>query len=170
MSEQINEETLKRSLSEQNVHLKNTLQTVKQIACKKMKSKYMTIVELDPLSFEEIMKNKTVLINWDVCRVFEYFNIKRCFGCKGFNHESNNCREQEMCCNCGDTSHNEGECKNDTRCVNCLRANKINLSEENKQIKDITTYDVQHSPYDYEKCSILKQQIEACKRQTVYQY
>lgn len=123
---------------------------MKVIVQKKMKKKSMAIIQCDPKSYEKIIENGKVFLNWTSCRVFDYVNIHRCFRCGGFNHNSSKCSEKEICLICAEPGHKTRDCqKGEKRCVNCLEANnikKLNL-------------DINHSCFD-PCCSILSKKIE----------
>ena len=159
LSESYNEESLKRCITRQNSTLKDLINTWKLVICKKMKKKYMAIVEVDPKSFLEFIKLKTVLIHWDECRIFEHFGIIRCYNCGGYNHTAKYCKEgTKICLNCDSREHVEIECeKGETSCINCIRANK-NLKLD---------LDINHSRFD-PKCEVLKKQVQRAQAKTKY--
>jgi hypothetical protein len=59
-SEELNEESLRNCLIQQNLSLKNISGTFKLITCKKMKKNYLAIIEVDPLTFADFMKMESV--------------------------------------------------------------------------------------------------------------
>lgn len=155
LNNEISEENLKCCILKQNSI--SDINTWKMLVCKKLKKKYMSIVEVDPASFEEIMKLEKLNVKWDVCRAFEHFNVRRCYGCGGFNHTHPNCKEKVVCLNCGKKDHNEDQCANEASCVNCLRANeklKLNLNTK-------------HFRYD-NCCQVLQKHIDSLKGTTQY--
>jgi hypothetical protein len=127
------EDDLKKCLKNQNPSLKNINGMFKLIACKKMKTRFLTIVEVDPQTFSELIKLERVYIGWDVCRVYEHVNVIRCFNWGGLNHISKNCpTEEPTCLNCGEKDvKGKGSCKKEVICVNGTRRNReesLNLS------------------------------------------
>lgn len=127
------------------------------LTCKKMKKKYMAILEVDPVSFDGFMKLEQLNVKWDSCRVFEHFSALRCYGCGGFNHTHSVCKEDKVCLNCGKSDHNENECQNEPACVNCMRANqklKLNLNTK-------------HSRFDL-GCEVFQRNVENIRLKTQY--
>ena len=111
----------------------------------------MAIVEVDPDSFLEFIHLKTVLVNWDECRIFEHFGITRCFNCGGYSHTSKYCKEgTKICLRCDSRDHIEDDCdKQEETCVNCIRANKnLNLNLE-----------INHSRFDT-SCEVYKRLVQ----------
>ena len=94
------------------------------IVIKQMRSKYMAIVECDPLTYQMISKEQFLYINWSRCRVFEYVGVFRCFKCGGFNHHAENCSSEDKCLKCTSSDHKPEECVNDTICANCIEVNQ----------------------------------------------
>jgi cell division protein FtsB len=159
LTDELDEDDLKKCLKNQNPSLKNINGMFKLIACKKMKTRFLTIVEVDPQTFSELIKLERVYIGWDVCRVYEHVNVIRCFNCGGFNHISKNCPiEEPTCLNCGEKDEKEkGTCKKEVICVNCTRRNReesLNLS-------------VNHSCFSY-SCETYKKQVLAVKNRIRY--
>ncbi|KAJ8954717.1 hypothetical protein NQ318_011410 [Aromia moschata] len=60
-------------IKKQNISIfhENSVLQVKVI--KKMKTKFMAIIECDPDSFKKIMDQNAIFIDWAKCRVFEYY-------------------------------------------------------------------------------------------------
>lgn len=91
---------------------------------KKMKTKYMAILECDPLTHRMMLDGEFVYINWSRCKVFDHINVYRCFKCGGFNHNANQCRNQEKCLKCLDADHRSDCCENTiVKCPNCIEVN-----------------------------------------------
>jgi hypothetical protein len=157
-SEELNEENLRNCLIQQNLSLRNISGTFKLITCKKMKKKYLAIIEVDPLTFADFMKMESVCIGWNICKVYEHVNVLRCFKCGGFNHTSEKCKEDvSKCLNCCEEGHDEKDCNNNSVCVNCLKLNKSN----NLNLK------VDHSRFNY-SCEVYKKQVSVSKSKTRY--
>lgn len=49
------------------------------------------IIELDDITHDSIMNRGKISVGWRKCRVFDYFSVKRCFKCWGYNHIAKNC-------------------------------------------------------------------------------
>lgn len=91
------------------------------------------IVELDDITHDSIMNRGKISVGWRQCRVFDYFSVKRCFKCWGYNHIAKNCMRQETCHKCAG-EHKADECKaKKKRCVNCMhkiKAYNLKINEE----------------------------------------
>lgn len=149
MSNEISENKLKECIEKQNSKLKEKTSSWKVNTIKKMKTKYMAILEVDASSFKEIMSTEILNIQWDRCPVFEYIDVLRCYGCGGYNHMSKNCKIGKLCLSCGDSDHLISTCPKETRCMNCHREN----------VKSKSMLDIDHSIFDVD-CSIYRRQIQ----------
>lgn len=118
---------------------------------------YGAIVEVDPVTFEKAMDKGKLFIGWDVCKITEYINVKRCFNCCGFNHAAKNCKRKKACLKCGG-QHILKDCKSErSECVNCKNAvNKLQLK-----------IDVNHPAWSKE-CATFKNKIELERRHISY--
>lgn len=83
-------------------------------------------------------------------------NVKRCFKCLGFNHNSEKCAEKEkICCGCAKVHEDNGlQCQEiQLKCINCIRANeKFDLK-----------LDIEHSAFDF-KCEVYQRKLEVIKK------
>lgn len=86
----------------------------------KNQNKYNALIEVHKDLFKELMEAKDCCFN--KCFVFDKLNVKRCFKCWGFNHNSKDCTNKIQCPKCsGD--HSEDKCGSaKLECVNCLKA------------------------------------------------
>lgn len=95
---------------------------------------YNAKLKIDNDSYKKVMSAQKINIGWERCRVFDGTEILQCFKCKGYNHKSSECKNEEICLKCHG-NHKSAECKKDTieKCINCVRINnKLNLGlEEN---------------------------------------
>ncbi|KAI4464237.1 zinc finger cchc-type superfamily [Holotrichia oblita] len=154
IDEEMDENELRSCILKQNscVQHDNVHLSIKVL--KKMKTKCMSIVELDPWSYDEVLKEGRLSIGWSVCRVFEYVNVFRCFKCAGFDHMAKDCVSDIKCLKCTASDHSVDVCESDSwLCQNCVRANtslKLNLKTD-------------HSPYDT-SCPCFARKISAQKR------
>lgn len=83
------------------------------------------IIEVDKRTHEQMINREKINIGWRKCRIFDYFNVKRCFKCWGYYHIAKNCTRQETCYKCAG-SHRTDECKTTIKkCVNCMYKNKM---------------------------------------------
>lgn len=69
----------------------------------------------------------TIKVGWSVCplrlvpRVAK--QMERCFKCRGFGHQSRNCKgpdRSDLCWNCGGNGHVARDCTKRTRCLLCM--------------------------------------------------
>lgn len=131
MNFKIDEKEIVVKLKKQNQILENSeIDIVKLFETKRFNRKiYNAKVKIDNESYKNVMAEKRLKVGWDVCRVFDGTSIMQCFKCKGYNHKSVDCKNQETCYKCHGT-HNSNECNKETilKCINCVRTNKrLNL-------------------------------------------
>lgn len=125
---------------------------------KKMKRNNMAILECDPTTFRNIMREEHLYINWSRCRVFEYVSVNRCFKCGGFSHHADKCTRGEKCLKCSKTGHKSSDCEiNEFTCINCSEANNGSGMD----------FDVSHSVFDF-KCPIYLKRVEFERRKIRY--
>ncbi|KAK5649574.1 hypothetical protein RI129_000603 [Pyrocoelia pectoralis] len=158
ITEMLNVAELKDCIEKQNPTLKPLISFWKMHVIKKMKTKYMAIVETDVLTFHEVCKLGQVNIKWGYCKVFEHFSIRRCLNCGGYKHSSLQCKNGKICLKCSEKGHELKTCTNDTiKCVNYLRAQeKLGLQ-----------LNVDHTCFD-RNCKVYQRYVEEEKRQTNY--
>ncbi|CAH0555134.1 unnamed protein product [Brassicogethes aeneus] len=99
-------------LRKQNKILENS--NLKIVVNKKMKTKYMAIIECDNESYKKIMEDKVLYVNWASCRVFEYVKVFRCFKCGGFNHHGEKCTAEKRYLKCTSVDHETKDCDNNS--------------------------------------------------------
>lgn len=97
---EMNAEELLNVIKKQNAYLNKDSLFMNIKVIKKMKSKWMAIVECDADSFNCIMNENGLYIDWTRCRVYEYINVHRCFKCGGFGHKSDQCSNGSRCRHC----------------------------------------------------------------------
>lgn len=159
--ENLSKDEMKECIMKQNSFVQNE-SDVEVIIVKKVKNKFMAILEVSADTFRKIMEAGKLRIRWSVCRVFECFDILRCYRCLGFNHKAENCRNLEengkVCSRCGGQDHREKECREEERkCVNCVRANRhFNMN-----------LDIYHGAFDND-CSVLLRQMERKRERIEY--
>jgi hypothetical protein len=111
-----------------NIRIEHTYEVKRNNRCS-----YTAIVEVDGNNYNNILNNKEVIIGWDICNAYEYFNITRCFKCCGFFHKAGKCSKQQYCAKCG-KEHSLKDCKSEIEnCVNCERTgNRLNLKLDSR--------------------------------------
>lgn len=149
IDEEYKDEELINAIKKQNAHIRHRNMELRVVVFKKMKTRYQAIIECDPTTFNNIIKEEHISIGYMSCRVHEYVRIYRCFKCGGFNHKADECVSDIKCLNCGSNEHTREECENAVKCGNCVSANKT-LGLDN---------DVNHSVFDVSKCPILQRKI-----------
>ncbi|KAK9754733.1 hypothetical protein QE152_g997 [Popillia japonica] len=105
IEEDMTEEELKTSIINQNSCMQHDNLDVRVLVIKKMRSKFMAILEVDPVSFQEVTKKEKLCIGWSMCRVFEYVRVFRCFKCGGFDHKAEGCKTGRRCQKCAESDH-----------------------------------------------------------------
>lgn len=143
IDEELDDNDIKTCILKQNTDILHDNLDIKVKTVKKMKTKFMCIIETDPVSYEKIMKKEKLSIGWNICRVYEYLQIFRCFNCHGFNHLAKDCPHQEKCSKCGSSEHLLGDCVSEFwRCANCADANqnlKMDLPTDHSPFSDDCT-------------------------------
>lgn len=146
-------------LRKQNANLQHDAFKMEVKVFKKMKTKYMAIVECDPITFKNLLEEKYLYINWSRCRVFEYVSVYRCFKCGGFNHHAGKCTTEEKCLKCAEKGHKTDHCNsNDVKCANCLEV----------KLKSNFDVNVNHSTFDV-MCPVYLKQMQT-EKQKIKQY
>lgn len=102
------------------------------------------IIELDDVTYDELMKRGKINVGWRKCRVFDYISVKRCFKCWGYYHIAKNCVKQESCHKCAG-KHKAEECREKKmRCVNCMHKIKtynLKINDEHDALsRECPTY------------------------------
>lgn len=155
-------EELIDTLKKQNLFLDHESVALNVKIFKKMKTKWMAIIECDPESFSKIMKENALFLDWCRCRVFEYVSVFRCFKCGRFGHKADQCTSSgSICLRCAKpvsehASDKECDCEN-LKCVNCMEANNVLKTE----------FNVNHSLFD-RNCPVLLKKIDLQKQKIRY--
>lgn len=124
INEQMSDETILSSILSQNEFLNHVDTSLKVIISKRMKTKYMAIIECDPISFNLIINKERLCVGWSVCRVFEYVSVLRCFKCGAYDHKASVCEAKEKCLKCLKVGHSTKDCDSDcVSCSNCIAVN-----------------------------------------------
>lgn len=104
----------------QNVHIK--VVKIEKNKNSRLES-FNIVVEVDGLTYKNIMDQRRVNIHWQRCRVVDCLDLQRCFKCSGFNHRADKCNSKIACPRCaGD--HQLKECETTVeKCINCVNIN-----------------------------------------------
>ncbi|VEN41377.1 unnamed protein product [Callosobruchus maculatus] len=92
-SEELNKDELIKGLKDNNSVISKDF-SIRVVAIKKMKHRYLAILELDERKFDATMNEGVLFISMDVCTVFEHYDLLRCFNCSGFHHTAKNCTKK----------------------------------------------------------------------------
>lgn len=90
----------------------------------KKKNNSSIFVELAPKLYHATMRNRTLYVGWQRCRVYEDFNLSRCYKCSGYGHSAKKCTNETRCQYCAG-NHDGTACQNkeNKQCANCLHSN-----------------------------------------------
>ena len=126
--------------------------------------KFTTLfAEVNKITYNCIATNKRIAIQFERYKVYDDFNVLRCYKCCHYGHSKNNCKSKvEFCFKCS-AQHKTSECSsNEKLCVNCSLSNKnfntaykcdhhatdkncpVYITMKEKKIK-LTDYDTQPS-------------------------
>lgn len=116
---------------------------------------FNAIIECESEMAERFLNARKISVAWDMCRVFTYVRLMRCFKCLGFNHLATNCKKKIACNKCGG-EHKVEECQsNEMACISCVEHVK-NTNE------DIPT---NHHAFAH-NCWCTQQMIERASKKT----
>lgn len=156
MEESIDNESFIADLKSQNPQLEPISLEIKAVLKKKRNNSvsFDVVMETDHIGYELLMDMKKVKFGWNICKVFDHIHIKRCYNCCGFQHVSNQCKNEVACSHCGDKHKKSNECSLKTKCcINCKNANvKLNLK-----------LNTEHDAWSRE-CNVLQRKIKQLKR------
>lgn len=87
------------------------------------------VVEIEPKIRELLLAAGRVYIDYDSCRIVDFYHICRCYRCQGYGHVQKFCKKEgdSVCSHCGRAGHEFTECprkREKPECVNCLAAKK----------------------------------------------
>lgn len=162
ISEKINENEITKDIITRNQLPDDSIKILHMYRQKN--NNYAVLAEVTSDAYLIIMKNKSVFIGYENCRVYDNFNIKLCKNCCGFNHSLTKCKEQfkrpQSCSKCSG-NHEITNCTSDIKkCVNCLNANRYLIKKRT----------VDHSSDDIDKCESFKVRWEQLINDTNYPF
>lgn len=159
LSEDYEEESLVNHLKHQNKDCFNENSVISVIKCyatKKNNRIFQAILQIDVNSYNKIISvgMGRLLVGYDICGVYDYINIKRCFKCNNYNHFSRDCKKEQTCPRCAGP-HELRNCKESClKCVNCF-----DLKTRNNDDK----IDFRHAVWDQSKCFVYRQKVDEFK-------
>lgn len=158
-SDEKGEELISKIIKQNKLPQTSNFKFEKVFTTKVRKSRFNLVAEVDPQTFQNITVRspQELYIGWNICKVYEFFHVKRCFQCGGFNHEAKNCSEKVTCLVCAG-EHKSKVCKSvGKKCANCIRANQqLNLN-----------LDVDHTTMD-KNCKCYLRVVHSIQRKTNY--
>lgn len=89
------------------------------------KGKLNMVVEVDPSRFKSLMEQEIseLYVGQNICKLYEFFNVRRYYDCGGFNHEAKMCNDKTACMQCAG-NHRSDNCNREMKkCLNCINAN-----------------------------------------------
>lgn len=157
MSEQLSSETLIQKMVAQNPEIFVSGYSAEVVSTFKLKERFGAKLIVDPDSFAKVIFSSKLRLGWDICHVYEDFDLIRCYNCSGYHHLAKNCTSKKQCPKCAG-EHAMLECKSSVeRCCNCVEAaSTLNLA--------LGTNHSASSP----DCHVYIRKINAQRRRTNY--
>lgn len=83
------------------------------------------VIELDSDSFHKILSMGKIKVGWVKCAIREFYDLKRCFKCQGYNHKASACKNKMACIKCSG-EHDSKDCISSViKCINCTKMNEL---------------------------------------------
>lgn len=153
-----NDNKLIVDLRKQNDDIIEFTTTMEVVSVKKYGHVYTALIRVDTNTFKRILEKQKLFIGWSSCRVYESFNVKRCFKCNKFDHIGKECVEKAQSCPKCAGNHEIKECKSVTMCCsNCTRMNR----ELNLQLN------AEHYVWST-RCPVFQRKIESIRNKVRY--
>lgn len=129
-----NEDQLINCIMEQNkdsIHKDTNIKVMKINNHSVNKSKWHSaIICVDKITFDMMMKRRSLKIGWSNCKINAEINVLRCFKCNDYNHKADECKSNSHVCPKCSGSHKISECKSkEVKCCNCIKlSQKTNIN------------------------------------------
>lgn len=158
VEEEMSDEEIVDCLKNQNPEAIKEDATIEVTLNKKLNKVYMVVISVDAQTFNRVMEEKRLKLNWQRCQISEYLGITRCFKCYSYEHRSAECERGLQCSKCGG-KHKANDCEaEECKCSNCCEMNdRLNLK-----------LDVRHSVLS-EECPVYKRKLSMKKRAVNYE-
>ena len=86
---------------------------------------WIIFAEVSKDTCDIIAKKKCIFIGWVSCKVYDDFNIMRCYKCCQYGHTSKVCNNNKSCHLCAQPHEKSAPCKNThLKCINCFNHNR----------------------------------------------
>lgn len=154
ISESASEDTILKFILTQNkcmFPINHVCKLLTLAPLKKNKQVYQATLQVDRVTYNNIMAQGKLFVGYDYCSVFDAIDLRRCFKCSGFHHIAAKCSAGTHSCPRCAESHQLSDCQsNFERCINCVNLNKkqpgLNL-------------DINHKAWD-KNCTVYKQELD----------
>lgn len=117
-------DNLVETIKSQNDHIFGSSSTINVVHTFPLRNRvsYGFKMEIDSVSFGKLMQETKLRIGWDICRVYEEFDVIRCFNCSQLGHKSKDCTSDAVCPKCSGP-HKIETCNSlIVKCPNCNKA------------------------------------------------
>lgn len=115
---------------------------------KKNKDVFQATLQIDKVTYEKISRAGNIFVNYDSCKIFDAFDLLRCFKCNEYHHSASKCSNPLSCPRCGE-NHDLKACNAKT--LTCPNCRKYNLKNTNNVV------DIDHAAWDTVRCFTHKQ-------------
>lgn len=155
-NDDVDEDELRKLLCVQNANIINDESLIKNLKIiKNRHNEFSTIIiDCNFKVYNNLLLQKYVCLNWSRYKVYDGFEVVRCFKCSKLGHIEKNCFANKECCgNCAG-NHKTNVCNNELMCC-------INCSEVNNKFH--MKYNVDHASWD-RKCPTMIRKLEQMKK------
>lgn len=162
ISEEFSHEDLIEQMRNQNDYISESdeMKVIKIIKKQRNTREYTfftAIIETNGDLFEKLIRAGHVAIGWERCKIYECVSVQRCYKCLGFNHRSNECKNEITCSKCAG-NHSHTNCRAiHLACINCININ------DNTNI----AVNTEHGAFSKE-CVAFQKQIERKRERIEY--